>query len=206
MLDIWFVVAYKVNYPSTLLGHLDLMYCLERAIRIHNLPVNHTEGFNPQIKISSMDPIPLGTTAKNELLFISFKEQVNPKLIINLNRHLPQGMAIKKAVTLKTSKKSFINKISNTIYSYGFTDSGDAKKALSLLQSQSNINFQKKDKTTLLNLQDFINNSYIKDNMLIISIIYKKERPFPIKAIHNLLIENHLNFKEFTKLGCHFNR
>ncbi|MGQ9455692.1 MAG: TIGR03960 family B12-binding radical SAM protein [Armatimonadota bacterium] len=77
------------------LGHLDIVRAFERAIRMSNIDVEYSKGFNPRIRMSFPSALPLGATGENELLIIQLAEYVSPEqLASKINNRLPDGISI----------------------------------------------------------------------------------------------------------------
>lgn len=60
-----------------LLGHLDTIRIIERALRQIELPLAYTEGFSKKPKLITSPPLPLGFTSRMELLDFSTTEPVS---------------------------------------------------------------------------------------------------------------------------------
>jgi radical SAM-linked protein len=63
--------------PLRFIGHLDLAELVHRLMRRLELPLVHSQGFNPQPQISLTPPLPLGFEALGELADIRFTERVD---------------------------------------------------------------------------------------------------------------------------------
>ena len=75
------------------ISHLDLMRTFQRAFLRANLPVRHTEGFNPHPHISIVLPLPLGCESRCELLdFEPGADYPLETLPARLNAVLPEGI------------------------------------------------------------------------------------------------------------------
>jgi radical SAM-linked protein len=61
------------------ISHLDLAELIHRLARISELPVAHSQGFNPQPRISLSPPLPLGIEGQGELADIYLTERVDLK-------------------------------------------------------------------------------------------------------------------------------
>lgn len=78
-----------------------------RAFQITGIPMQYTEGFNPQPKLELSPPLPLGVECERDILgvFISVDKDVKQKLfgdiselglviLRNINENLPKGLAV----------------------------------------------------------------------------------------------------------------
>ena len=91
---VWFTKVSRVKYIS----HLDLMRCMDRALRRSKLPVWYTEGFNPHIYITFANPLSLGHESLCEIMEFRLVEPVDcDEICRRLNDALPQGIQILKA-------------------------------------------------------------------------------------------------------------
>ncbi len=90
---------YKIFYSKKglvrYLGHLEFAKILRRAIRKTGFFVKYTKGFNPNIKLSFDNPLPVGMESEQEFFILFFdkslqKDQIKSKL----NKFLPAGITI----------------------------------------------------------------------------------------------------------------
>ena len=72
--------TYRLKYAKTdkvrYISHLDFVRVLNRAVRRSELPVTHTEGFNPHPVMTVALPLSVGVTSECEYIDIGFDEQV----------------------------------------------------------------------------------------------------------------------------------
>lgn len=90
---------YKIFYSKLksmkYLGHLEFAKIIRRAIRRAGIKVKYTKGFNPNIKLSFDNPLPVGMESEQEyfILFVDStlkKDQIKSEL----NLSFPPGIAI----------------------------------------------------------------------------------------------------------------
>ncbi len=76
-------------------SHLDMNRCFTRAVRMADIPLWYTEGFNPHPYMTFLLPLPLGTVGVREPVDIR-TEQDMPKeeIMARLNAVLPDGIKI----------------------------------------------------------------------------------------------------------------
>ena len=60
------------------LGHLDFARLVERSLRRSGLPVRHTEGFNPHMKVTFADALPVGVASMGEWVTVTLSEDLAP--------------------------------------------------------------------------------------------------------------------------------
>ena len=63
------------------LGHLDFGRILERALRRSGLPVRSTQGFNPRLKVSYAEALPLGMASEGEWVTLTLDEDLPPATV-----------------------------------------------------------------------------------------------------------------------------
>lgn len=77
------------------ISHLDLMRCVERAVRRAGLPAALTEGFHPHYRISFGPALPLGVTSTAEYADLALGEPIEPhEFMLRLNSRLPGGIEV----------------------------------------------------------------------------------------------------------------
>jgi radical SAM-linked protein len=75
--------------------HLDLMRFWERALRRAGVEIAYSEGFSPHPQISLAAPLPVGVTARAELMDVFLAERMSPRnFILALSRQLPPGLEV----------------------------------------------------------------------------------------------------------------
>ncbi|MCK5542244.1 MAG: TIGR03960 family B12-binding radical SAM protein [Desulfobacterales bacterium] len=90
---------YKILYSKLNslkhLGHLEFAKIIRRAIRKAGIKVKYTKGFNPNIKLSFDNPLPVGMESEQEffILFVDISLQTD-QIKSALNLSLPFGIAI----------------------------------------------------------------------------------------------------------------
>jgi radical SAM-linked protein len=93
------MINYRIRFVKErnlkFLSHLDLIKTMERALRRGQLPVTHSEGFNPRPKLSFGPALAVGISSNDEYYDIQLLEDLEPQLIMErLNRTLPDGLKI----------------------------------------------------------------------------------------------------------------
>ncbi|MCB9897250.1 MAG: DUF2344 domain-containing protein [Planctomycetes bacterium] len=63
------------------LGHLDFGRVVERALRRSGLPVCLTEGFNPRLRVSFADALPVGLASQGEWITVILSEAQSPEQV-----------------------------------------------------------------------------------------------------------------------------
>jgi radical SAM family uncharacterized protein/radical SAM-linked protein len=76
-------------------GHLELATIVERAVKRAGLVVKYSKGFNPSMKISFENALPLGMESERETLFIYLERGTRPDAVKQaLNEALPTGLNV----------------------------------------------------------------------------------------------------------------
>lgn len=86
------------------IGHLDVMHMFERAFKRAEIPVTHSQGFNPRPHIVFAQPMPVGLTSEGEFADVELERRYDPGFFIKrLNSVLPAGVRIVDAREVKNS-------------------------------------------------------------------------------------------------------
>lgn len=94
MKNVYRIKFYKLD-KMIFIGHLDILKIFIRAIKLSNINIAYSEGFNPHQKISFAMPLPLGFKSFGEYVDIILKEKTDPlQIFCNLNKNLPEGMQV----------------------------------------------------------------------------------------------------------------
>jgi radical SAM family uncharacterized protein/radical SAM-linked protein len=88
------VIFSKLN-RARFFGHLELATIVERAVKRAGLTVKYSKGFNPAMKMSFENALPLGMESEQETLFIYLERGTRPEQIkAALNKTLPSGLKV----------------------------------------------------------------------------------------------------------------
>lgn len=166
---VWFSKKGRAVYIS----HLDMMRCMQRALKRAGIPVWYTQGFNPHIYLTFALPLSLGYAGACETMDIRLNEDMPfDEIVTRLNSALPPDIRV-----LRVAEP--INKPEAIAYAdYTVTiPSNDAGVLLSKwisFISQPVIASDKKTKKGYkeVNLKDYIINTdaNIEGNTLVISM------------------------------------
>ena len=90
-LRVTFAKGEEVKYIS----HLDLMRLWERALRRAEVPLLHSQGYNPRPKISFASPLAVGITGQREMMDVMLERPLAPLDFASaVNRQLPVGVTL----------------------------------------------------------------------------------------------------------------
>ena len=86
---------YKKSGGAIYTSHLDMNRCFTRAVRMADIPLWYTEGFNPHPYLNFLLPLPLGQTGMREPIDIRPVGDIsNEEIKKRLNAVLPDGLEI----------------------------------------------------------------------------------------------------------------
>ncbi len=96
----------NAKYFSTIDVENHFSYSFVRA----NVGISFTKGFNPHIKVRTLDALPVGIESRYEIgeVELSIYEEVN-EIIKRLTKCLPQGLEIKEGIIFKKGEKKLSN-------------------------------------------------------------------------------------------------
>lgn len=99
----------KKNYLRYI-SHLDLVRLFHRTFNRCQIPIKHSEGFNPHPKFSIANPLSLGIESEGEFIEIDLDVEIPiNEFITKMNNSLPEDIQIIKAVYME--KESSISNI-----------------------------------------------------------------------------------------------
>lgn len=91
------------------ISHLDLMRTFQRAFTRAQIPIKHTEGFNPHPFISIALPLPLGFSSRCEILEFGLLEGTDcADVPARLNTALPEGVRVLECYPGERSMKELM--------------------------------------------------------------------------------------------------
>ena len=98
------------------ISHLDNLRLMERLVRIANLPIAYSQGFNPTMKLSFGPPLPVGFTSETEFVDMVLEQPFMNYMLEQLQRALPQGFTIYEARTVLTKNASLSALLNRVVY------------------------------------------------------------------------------------------
>lgn len=160
----------KVRYLKTgkakYFGHLELVNIFTNTIRRLDIPVKYSTGFSPKIKIVFNNPLPLGYESCDEFFIIQIDKYYNDEIIKeNMNKKLPEGLKIFK--TRLIANKLEEKEKDNNQFIIKANDFSFQEKELQYFNNTESVvikKINKKGKTRLLDLKEFINSLEIKES------------------------------------------
>ncbi len=89
-----------------LIGHKDLMRCMERLFRRAELPLAMSQGFHPKPRLTFPSALALGIEATDEVMELELTETAQAqRLHEQLTRYVPHGLSIKSVEVLPQGGK-----------------------------------------------------------------------------------------------------
>ena len=91
-------------------GHLDTVRLFQRAIKVAQIPIAYSQGFNPHALVYFAMPLAVGVSSEAEYMDIVTSVDQNPEeMMIKLNGVLPEGITLTKAFTLPDQGPSLMS-------------------------------------------------------------------------------------------------
>ena len=101
------LVTFEKAFRLRMIGHLDLMRAMQRALRRSDLPIRYSQGFNPHILLAFAAPLSLGHTGLREVMEVPVEGNVEPAFFKSrLQEALPPEIAIVTARAVDDAHKS----------------------------------------------------------------------------------------------------
>ncbi len=89
------------HFPASYIGHLDFIRNIEFILRRAHLPLLYSQGYNPKVKISFYDALPIFWESDCEILELPLSEPIEPgESLKKLNQSSPAGYSFRKLLPL----------------------------------------------------------------------------------------------------------
>ncbi|MBQ0104418.1 MAG: TIGR03960 family B12-binding radical SAM protein [Armatimonadetes bacterium] len=168
------------------IGHLDLMGIFERAVRISDVPVWYSEGFNPHPKISVPQPLPLGAECEEDIFTMRIYYPCKEKLILGaLNDALPKDIRLHSIRIVKEEKR--IKQPAKSVYRITVknADKSELEKACENILKRTEIPIErKKEKSSkIIDLRELIEDIKTEENIIRVILPHKQNTAKPIEII-----------------------
>lgn len=157
-----YYLRYKRGESIKYVSHLDFVRVFGRAFRRADLPIAHSEGFNPHPLLTFALPLSVGYTSECELMeFVLEKELSEAEIKEKLQNAMPVGIEITGVYKGKTRMK----KLDNALYIVKPENIPDDIKAFLSLEC---ILIEKKTKSGIkeTDIRGDIKNITIKDGVI----------------------------------------
>ncbi len=139
----WF--EYSKEGRASFHSHLDTVRIFKRALRRSDLDVRFTAGFNPHIRFSTPNALPVGLAVREEAFSLCFTRAYDPAEIVRrLEEQLPEGFGVRAMdeESRSESEKEGEERLEFEILFSGDLDS--ARGAADLWSAQEKIVFDRK--------------------------------------------------------------
>ena len=88
-------IRFSLSGDLRFLSHQDMLYLFARAIRRAQLPILHTQGYNPRPKLWLLLPKPLGVGCLDDLLLVELRDDCTSEQFADrLDPSLPPGIKL----------------------------------------------------------------------------------------------------------------
>lgn len=141
-----FILRTKFSRRGALsyIGHLDLMKVIERAVRRAELPILHTQGYNPRPVMVFALPLGVGIDTTGDYVDVAMSVPMEAKEFLSrIAPQLPDGLEFLSSRQIGEPKDSIMSIV--TAASYSFEAPGISRYLLELF-SKEKIETQKKSK------------------------------------------------------------
>jgi radical SAM-linked protein len=90
-----YIAKFNKGYEVKFISHLDLMRCVQRAIRRAEIPISYSKGFNPHAEISFASPLSVGTWSIGEYIDFNLDCSISQESVMDkINNELPGGIKL----------------------------------------------------------------------------------------------------------------
>jgi len=118
---------YRIKYEKTglirFISHKDMIKLFNRSLKMTNLAVKYTKGFNPHPKVSFGPPLPLGFSSFCEYMDVVFSRKEKKQIIKErLNDSLPEGINILAVQEVPLRMPSIQSAVKEVTYIIDFKD------------------------------------------------------------------------------------
>jgi len=124
-------VRYGKLGSMALIGHLDLLRLLDRAIRRAALPIAYTGGFHPSPRIMVASALPLGSTSTGEVVDFDLTQGMNPaEFLEKLAAQLPPEIPLYDVEAIAPDGPTATQQLDQAEYTLAIALSADATQPL----------------------------------------------------------------------------
>ncbi len=144
-----FILRLKFMRRGSLIyiGHLDLMRTMEHALRRAELPLLHSQGYNPRPMLVFALPLGVGIATEADYVDVSLSEETDPDYVITaLNAKLPEDLKILDGWMVPESSGSIMALVAAASYRLRAKGIAPAVKAL---MNREQVMAEKKSKGQL---------------------------------------------------------
>jgi radical SAM family uncharacterized protein/radical SAM-linked protein len=122
-------MRYRVKFAKTdgmrLTSHLDVVRCIQRALRRADLPVSYSSGYSPHPRISFGPPLPLGLVGEGEYFDVLLYRDPGGPWLDRVNGFLPDGLRLLKTRLVALQGSSLMKFLNAADYSIEINSDGE---------------------------------------------------------------------------------
>jgi radical SAM family uncharacterized protein/radical SAM-linked protein len=197
-------IRYERNDEARFMGHLDLLKHFERGIRLSELPLSLSQGYNPHYRFAAGPPLPHGFSSSAEYIDLLLIEKVSP---VKLFEYLPAGLRLVEFRWVLRKAAAIQNEITENHFLLSWLDDGTRdRQLLSEAIQRETILFRRKrrgkrgDTEQLIDLKPFIKELSITGDRLRLKFKHDKGRTArPDHLVEAVLGEERIAMIRFHK-------
>ena len=115
------LVVFEKSPRLRLIGHLDLMRAMQRALRRSDLPIRYSQGFNPHILLTFAAPLSLGMPGKREIMEVPIDGELAPEVFRDrLSAVLPGDLSIVSVRPVEDTHPASMAVMKAALYGFAF--------------------------------------------------------------------------------------
>ena len=140
-------ILFEKTGTSIWISHLDLMRVFQRAFRRADMPLHHSQGFNPHPYVSLVMPLSVGTASLWEVMDYELDTPLPPQEVAQrLQPQLPAGITILKSYEkgIKIKEMTYLQAEISMEYDNGVT--ATLLESLGAFYEQEDIQVEKRTK------------------------------------------------------------
>lgn len=109
-------IRFEKTGDARFIPHIDFVEIVKRALRMAEVPVSFTQGFNKRERLSAGFPLPLGVESLAELIDLDLWHVIEPENTIeNINQRLPKGMKAAHMRLLANEEKESLMALTSAV-------------------------------------------------------------------------------------------
>lgn len=110
-------LKFKKTGPVKYVGHLDTMRLFQRAVKVADIPMAYSQGFNPHSLVYFALPLGVGVQSTGDYMEIVTAKDVDPEVVkMNLNAVLVDGIEILDAFKVGDKSDSLMSLVQAADY------------------------------------------------------------------------------------------
>ncbi len=140
-------ILFEKTGKAIWISHLDLMRVFQRAFRRADMPLHHSQGFNPHPYVSLVMPLSVGTASHWEVMDYELDNPLEPQEVAErLQAQLPEGLTILQSYDkgIKIKEMTYLQAEISMEYDKGVTP--ELMAGLTAFYSQEDIQTEKRTK------------------------------------------------------------